>query len=66
VTPTAPTYNATTKVITIPTVTGVVYKIGGVTKTGTVTITANTVVNAVPASGYRFPLVSDDDWLYTF
>lgn len=66
VTPTAPTYNSTTKVITIPSVTGVVYKIGGVVKTGTVTITANTVVTASPASGYKFPATTDDDWLFTY
>lgn len=64
--PTAPTYNSTTKVITIPTVTGVVYKINNVTKTGTVTITADTVVDAVPAKGYKFPVVTDNDWLYEF
>jgi hypothetical protein len=66
VTPTAPTYNGTTHVITIPTVTGVVYKINGVTKTGTVTITQDTVVNAVPAPGYHFADVSDDDWFYDY
>jgi hypothetical protein len=66
VTPTAPTYNSTTHVITIPTVTGVVYKIDGVTKTGTVTITQDTVVNAVPTAGHRFPDVSDDDWYFDY
>lgn len=66
VTPTAPTYNTSTHVITIPTVTGVIYKINGVTKTGTVTITEDTVVNAVPATGYKFPPVSDDDWFFDF
>jgi hypothetical protein len=60
--PTAPTIAS--DVITIPTVTGVVYKIGGVTKTGTVTITVNTVVNAVPANGYIFPVVSVDEWYF--
>lgn len=64
--PTAPTYNSTTKVITIPTVPGVVYKIGGVVKTGTVTITKDTVVTAEPASGYKFPAVTDNDWLFKF
>lgn len=64
--PVAPTYNSTTKVITIPTVTGVVYKINNATKTGTVTITQDTVVTAVPASGYKFPPVTDDDWFYSF
>jgi hypothetical protein len=65
-TPTAPTYNSGTHVITIPSVTGVVYKIGGVTKTGTVTITADTVVTAYPANGYYFPAVVDSDWFFDF
>lgn len=66
-TPTAPTYNGTTHTITIPAVTGVVYKIGGVTKAaGPVVITENTVVTANPASGYKFPAVTDDDWFYSY
>lgn len=64
--PTAPTYNATTDQITIPTVTGVDYYIDGVKKTGLVTITKDTVVTAQPAAGYKFPAVSDDDWLFKF
>lgn len=64
--PTSPTYNSTTKVITIPVVTGVVYQIDGVTKAGTVTITKDTVVTAKPAAGYKFPAVTDADWLYKF
>jgi len=66
-TPTAPTYNSTTKVITIPAVTGVVYKINGVTKAAGAlpAITTDTVVTAQPADGYKFPLVTDDDWLFT-
>lgn len=60
--PTAPTIAS--DVITIPTVTGVVYKIGGVTKTGTVTITVNTVVHAVPAAGYIFPAICVDEWYF--
>lgn len=66
VTPVAPTYNSTTHVVTIPTVTGIRYTIDGVTKTGTVTITADTVVNAVPNAGYRFPDVTDADWFYDY
>lgn len=66
VTPTAPTFNSTTKVITIPTVTGVVYTINGEVVTGTVTITTDTLVVAMPAAGYKFPAVIDDDWLFTF
>lgn len=66
VTPDVPTYNSTTKVITIPTKTGVRYTIDGVTKTGTVTITKNTIVRAEPTSGYKFPADTDEDWQYTF
>lgn len=67
VTPNAPTFNQGTNTITIPAQTGVIYKIAGVTKpAGDVVITANTVVNAVPAAGYRFPPISDDDWFFTF
>lgn len=65
-TPTAPTFNSGTHTITIPTVTGVIYKIGGVTKTGAVVITEDTVVHAVPAAGYHFPEVTDDDWFFDF
>jgi hypothetical protein len=65
VTPVKPTNVG--NVITIPTVTGVVYSINGETVTaGPVTITENTVVNASPATGYKFPAVTDDDWLFTF
>lgn len=63
---TAPTYNATTHVITIPTTTGVEYFVDGIKKTGTVTITKDTVVTAAPASGYKFPAVTDDDWFFDF
>jgi hypothetical protein len=66
-TPSEPTFNSGTHTITIPAVTGVVYKIGGVTKAaGPVVITEDTVVNAVPAPGYKFPLVGDNDWYYDF
>jgi hypothetical protein len=64
--PAAPTYNATTDQITIPTVTGVEYFIDGVKRTGLVTITKDTVVTAAPAAGYKFPAVHDDDWFIAF
>lgn len=66
--PAAPAYNATTKVITIPTVTGVEYYIDGVKKANgsTVTITKDTIVTAQPAATYKFPAVSDDDWFFAF
>lgn len=67
VTPTAPTYDTETDTITIPSVTGVVYKIDGeVVAAGPVVITQDTVVTAEPAAGYRFPAVSDDDWFFDF
>jgi hypothetical protein len=66
VTPTAPTYNSTTDVITIPSVTGVQYKINGVVKTGSVTITSDTIVTANPTTGYRFPPVVQDEWFFDF
>ena len=66
VTATAPTYNSTTKVITIPTVTGVQYRIDGVVVTGTVTITTDKVVTANTLPGYKFAAVSDDDWFYSY
>lgn len=66
VAPTAPTYNSSTKVITIPTVTGVEYKINGEVVSGTVTITVDTVVTADALAGYQFPAVTDNDWLFIF
>jgi hypothetical protein len=66
VTPTVPTYNSTTKVITIPTVTGVAYYIDDEVVTGTVTITEDTLVVAAPLDGYRFPPVVDNDWFFAF
>jgi hypothetical protein len=67
VTPTAPTFDAPTKVITIPSVVGVVYKINGVTKAAGAlpAITVDTVVNASPQAGYKFPAVTDDDWFFS-
>jgi hypothetical protein len=65
-TPIAPTYNSSTDVLTIPTVTGVEYRINGLPVTGGITITESTVVKAYPLNGYKFPPVCDDDWLFTF
>lgn len=68
VTPTVPTYTSSTHTIAIPTVTGVTYKIGNVVKTGNVVLTSgqSVVVTAYPNSGYKFPLVTDNDWLFTY
>lgn len=67
VSPVAPTYNSTTDIITIPSVTGVVYKVNGLEVTTSFgPISSNTVVTASPLPGYKFPAVTDDDWLFTY
>lgn len=48
--------------LTIPTVTGVIYKIDGTVVTGTITITEDVLVTAQPAPGYQFPPMADTDW----
>lgn len=64
----APTYNATTDIITIPSVTGVVYQVDGETVPAGPygPITEDTVVTAIPAAGYRFTNTSDTDWTIEF
>lgn len=66
VTPTAPTYDKATHVITIPTTTGVDYKIDDVIVTGTKTITETTTVEAFAKAGYSFPHGTDSDWTFVF
>ncbi len=67
VTPTIPTYNSTTKVITIPAVTGVTYyRNGTALAAGSLTITVNTIITASPNVGYFFPAGIDDDWFFSF
>lgn len=66
VVPTQPTYDSGTKTITIPSITGVVYKIGTEVVTGAVVITKDEIVTAHAAPGYKFPAVVDVDWLYEF
>lgn len=60
----APTYNASTDIVTIPAVTGVVYQVDGETVPSGAygPITEDIVVTAVPAPGYSFTEESDDDW----
>lgn len=64
VTPTVPTFDAGTDVITIPAVTGVVYSIDGadVPAGPTDPITEYTLVVARPEPGYKFPANVDTDW----
>lgn len=71
VTPVAPTFVSTTGVITIPSVTGVVYRradTNAIVAAGTVTIAGTTgaslVITAAPAAGYKFTPNSDDDWSF--
>ncbi len=64
VTTLAPTYDNTTDIITIPSVTGVIYSINDVDQAAgpTAPITSDTVVQARPAPGYQFSPSSDNDW----
>lgn len=68
VTPTQPQYNSTTRVITIPADTGVIYSIDGVDKTAGAlpAITETTEVEARPAAGYSFPHNTDADWVFVY
>lgn len=67
VTPTEPAYNSTTKVITIPAITGVTYYRNGIAlAAGALTITEDTVITASPNVGYVFPAVIDTDWLFDY
>lgn len=68
VTPAAPTYDAGTDLITIPNTAGVEYKINGVIVPAGAygPITANTEVRAYPATGYKFPVPTQTQWVFTF
>lgn len=62
-----PAYNAGTHTITIPTVAGVVYQVNGVTQAaGALVITEDTVVDAIPAPGYKFDKKSDTSFTFRF
>ena len=71
VTPTMPTFNSSTGVVTIPTVTGVVYTNAdtGTTLTAgaqsAIAAGATSNVAAVPAAGYGFTHDADDEWSFT-
>lgn len=71
VTPTAPTFNFTTGVTTIPTETGVVYKDGnGNTLTAgaqtAIAVDTSITVQAVPAAGYYFPFSGNQTAFWNF
>jgi hypothetical protein len=64
----APTYVAGTHIVTLPTVTGVTWKINGVTKTAgaqpALTVGQTAAITAHAAAGYR--IVGDDDWTFDY
>lgn len=64
----APTYNETTDIVTIPAVTGVIYSVDGtdVPSGPYGPITEDVMVTARPAPGYSFTAGSDDDWAINF
>ena len=65
--PTAPTWDNGTHLVTIPSVTGVEYRIDGEVQTaGTHAKTADFIVNAYPLPGYIFTQPSDDDWFFEY
>ena len=66
VTPTSPSFDGESNTITVPTVTGVVYRINDEPVTGDVVIDADTEVEATPAAGYYFPSNSTRTWSYTY
>ena len=67
VVPTQPTYVPATHTITIPSKTGVVYKVDGVAvDAGALVITETTEVEAVPDTGYSFPHLIDADWVFVY
>ena len=68
VVPTQPTYNAITRVITIPAIDGVIYSIDGVDVTpgAQPAITATADVEAAPAPGYSFPASVETSWVFVY
>lgn len=63
--PVAPAYDSATNTLTIPTVTGVVYTIEGEeVPAGPMVLEEDTLVRALAKPGYRFPAVSDPDWVF--
>lgn len=67
-TPTAPTYDSSDDMITIPNVVGVEYLINStVVPAGDYgPIAVNTEVRARPATGYKFPVPTQTQWVFTF
>lgn len=66
VTPVSPSYDGETYTITMPSTTGVDYKVDGVTKTGTLVIAETTEVEAFPQAGYTFPHNVVTTWTFVY
>lgn len=66
----SPTYVVGTHVITLPAVTGISWKINGVTKAAgaqpAMTTGQSSLVLAVPANGYVIQAGDDNDWVFDF
>jgi len=62
----APSFNGTTNTITVPTATGVQYRINDVVVTGNVVITQNTTITANPATGYYFASNTTTSWSFVY
>lgn len=66
VVPTAPSFDADTNTLTIPTITGVEYLVNDEVKTGDVVITDDVVVEARPTEGHYFRGNSTTIWEFTY
>lgn len=65
-TPSPTSFDSGTNVITIPTVTGVLYSINQEVVSGTVTIVEDTEVTASPDAGYFFEANTTRSWTHTY
>ena len=66
VAPLAPSFDAETNTLTLPTTTGVEYLVNDEVKTGEVVITEDVVVEAAPTTGYYFKGNSTTIWEFTY
>lgn len=68
VTPAPPVFHGEAKTYTIPTTSGVVYRVGGVEVTGTISVQPPATVQVVaePQPGYAFPVGAPASWSFEF
>lgn len=66
----APSYNSGTHVVTLPTVTGVTWRVNGVVKTPgaqpAMTVGQNSLITSTLANGYVYSPTSVDRWSYSY